>query len=837
MRIGILRGTLASVALLASALAQTPSESGDSDAGLYVTPKLNGDVEISVSDFAMPDKQFAAIMRESLGCDWRFTGGMVGVCRKLLPSGITSLDGRLALAPLVAALRKAGATWLEVTLYAQGQPGPGWKKETYKGKAPLLHYERAYYTFVSEKDGELPSPFQIRMGEAWHPVRLAAPFGLVLFGPALLAFYLRRRGQRTGNRGGPVIWLNWILLAAWLYWMSAVSLTDVAGFSLWLHASNAALSLAIGVAVFALPPLAAAASCVMILMVETDEESRLARGRMLKRLLTQQAALIVPLGVFYVGAELFEYDHTVGMTSLPLAFVLFRVLNWTAGRLGASTVWSITGGELYDRVLALASAAGAKVKGVCLLSSRLAQEVNAYATSSGQVMVTRGLVERLTKRELDAVVAHEVGHLRGGHVGVNVLMFWAYFLIAPWAHSALGKLGVPAWVLQFPIVTVAYVLVAAQISQRHEFSADARSVQLTGDPEAMIASLARLTRITRSPVSWGGFQGSILSHPSMKTRVLAIADRFSLPHERALAILDNPDIVAGEAPEHYALPAGLQNAEPIYSSSARASHIFWASWGTRVALVLMLAAMAVTAPTVTGQFRAVALFFACVPLAAWLYLRLANWWDRQFKASMRRKIALRMQPEEGAIFVGLRPGARVYPVAGFYDWDLGFVTLSADWLSYRGEQAQFSVARSAVCGIEVAHGPIAWDRTFAVVVRHTGGAFVLRRSDAGISLRQARKLAAKLTAWWQGTAPADTVQEAPYPPPSLPEFAPAFPARIKLAIGFAWKAGGLFVGTLIILATTVPMNGSTMMFSLVPFAAPLAFLVAVAPLLFRRRPV
>ena len=837
MRMGIVRGALVAVALLAGAPAQTPAESGDSDAGLYITPKLNGDVEISLSDFEIPDKRLVAIVRESLACDWRFTGGMIGVCRKLLPSGITSLDGHLALAPLVSALRGAGATWVEVTLYAQGEPGPGWKKETYKGKAPLVHYERAYYTFISEKDGELPSPFHIRMGEAWHPARLAAPFGLVLFGPALLAFYLRRRGERTGNRGGPVVWLNWILLAAWLYWMSAVSLTDVAGFSLWLHASNAALSLAIGVAVFAVPPLAAAASCVLILMVETDEESRLARGRMLKRLLAQEAALIVPLGTFYVGAELFEYDRTVGMTSLPLAFVLFRVLNWTSGRLGASTIWSITGGELHDRVLAIAVAAGAKVKGVCLLSTRLAQEANAYATSGGQVMVTRGLVERLTKRELDAVVAHEVGHLRGGHVGVKVLMFWAYFLIAPWSHSALARLGVPAWVLQFPIVTIAYVLVTAQISQRHEFSADTRSVQLTGDPEAMIASLARLTRITRSPVSWGGFQGSILSHPSMKTRVLAIADRFHLPHERALAILDDPDVAAGESPEHYALPAALQHADPIYSSSARASHIFWASWGTRVALVLMLAGMAVAAPKVTGQIRSVGLFLACIPLAAWLYLRLANWWDRQFKASLRGKIALRVQPGPGAIFVGLLPGARVYPIGGSYDWDLGFATLSPDWLSYRGEQAQFSVARSAVSAIEVAHGPMAWDRTFAVVVRHTGGAFVLRRSDTGISLRQARKLAAKLTAWWQGTAPAEAIEQAPYPPPSLPDLALVFPARIKLAMGFVWKAGGLFVGTLIILATTVPMNGSTMMFSLVPFAAPMAFLVAVAPLLFRRRPV
>jgi len=212
-----------------------------------------------------------------------------------------------------------------------------------------------------------------------------------------------------------------------------------------------------------------------------------------------------------------------------------------------------------------------------------------------------------------------------------------------------------------------------------------------------------------------------------------------------------------------------------------------------------------------------------------------NSWDRLFRKALKRRIGKRLQPDRDAVFVGLLPGDRVYPIEGSYDWDLGFLSFTPDWLTYTGERTQFSMARSAVIEIAVRKGPAAWDRTHAVVVKHEGGAFILRRPDAGYSQRQARKLQACLDGWWRGEAmPNQTDVDSPFPPPSLPVFRPVFPGRLRMALAFAGKAGMLFVGTLMVLATTVPMTRATMMFSLVPFAAPLAYLVAVCPLLLRR---
>jgi hypothetical protein len=319
--------------------------------------------------------------------------------------------------------------------------------------------------------------------------------------------------------------------------------------------------------------------------------------------------------------------------------------------------------------------------------------------------------------------------------------------------------------------------------------------------------------------------------------VLAIADRFGLPPERALAILDNPDVLDAPEPLHYPLPAELAQREPLYSTSATASHVYWRSWSTKVALVLMLGAMGLVSQRLLGnQYRAVLLFFACIPLAAWLYLRLENLWDRLFLwKTMKRRIGARILHGSGSVFVGLVPGG-AYPVSGNSVWDLGFLSFTPEWLTYNGERAQFSVPRSSVSSISVRPGPAAWDRTHGVVIQHEGGAFILRTSDLGYTQRVARKLETRLATWWRGAAlPGLESLDPPFPPPSLPVVEDGrYPARWRLAMSFGIRAAMLFGGTLLVLACGVPMNAGTVMFSLVPFTAPLAYLLAVCPMLLRR---
>ena len=441
-------------------------------------------------------------------------------------------------------------------------------------------------------------------------------------------------------------------------------------------------------------------------------------------------------------------------------------------------------------------------------------------------------------------MAHEIGHLKGRHNGIQATFFWLYIIVAqPLMALVISFTGLPAWLAMAPLGPIIYILVVAQVSQRHEFNADARAAQITGDPEATIAALARLSRTTNSPVDWGGIQGSILSHPSMRKRVLSIARRFGMPEARALELLQNPDVLGGataattvEAPAAYALPEEFHGADPVFNSAAMQSYILWVSWTLNVVLVGLLVALAIVLGHSLEPGRAVLVFLASIPGVAWAYLRIANLADKLYRKMLRRRIARRLLHPAGAAFVGLLPGASVRPVEGFYEWDLGFLSLTPDWLTYRGERARFSLQRASLTGVSVQAGPLSWDRTWAVVVSHDGGAFVLRRPDAGYTKRTARQLAAKLNAWRQGAPVVNEAAQAGelLSPPDLPRLTPYAPMGWKLATSHMKRAGMLCVGTMMLFGAGERVVAAFHVAALVPLAAPLAYLLAVAPTWLRR---
>jgi hypothetical protein len=60
------------------------------------------------------------------------------------------------------------------------------------------------------------------------------------------------------------------------------------------------------------------------------------------------------------------------------------------------------------------------------------------------------------------------------------------------------------------------------------------------------------------------------------------------------------------------------------------------------------------------------------------------------------------------MFVGLSPEPRPLVYDGNWDWDVGFLTLSAERLDYQGEQARFTLRREQVTEIRVAKGAPQW---------------------------------------------------------------------------------------------------------------------------------
>jgi heat shock protein HtpX len=120
------------------------------------------------------------------------------------------------------------------------------------------------------------------------------------------------------------------------------------------------------------------------------------------------------------------------------------------------------------------------------------------------VGVTTGLLETMPKRELEAVLAHEVAHIR--HRDTYLMTMAVVFagviaLIADIGFRAIayggrsrkgGAIVVIAAIVGFVLAPYAAMLLRMSLSRRREFLADAGAAEILNDPEAMALALRRL---------------------------------------------------------------------------------------------------------------------------------------------------------------------------------------------------------------------------------------------------------------------------------------------------------------------------------------------------------
>jgi heat shock protein HtpX len=261
----------------------------------------------------------------------------------------------------------------------------------------------------------------------------------------------------------------------------------------------------------------------------------------------------------------------VGVVAFGIAYGLFAWWN-AGGMIGglthAQALEKRDDPELYRLVENVSIAAGLPATPPVRLIDDPAP--NAFAAgirpSSVYVAVTSGLRRLMPKRELEAVLAHEISHIRNRDVrlmtlaavlvGVVAMISDIAFRAAFFSGDRRGSgqrnpLLVIAAVVALLLAPIAAVLLQMALSRRREFLADAGAAELLNDPEAMALALRRLqldtqetryadrstahlfiespTRAVRGP---GGFlSGLFQTHPPLEERIRALeeAGGFRLP--------------------------------------------------------------------------------------------------------------------------------------------------------------------------------------------------------------------------------------------------------------------------------------------------------------------
>lgn len=202
-------------------------------------------------------------------------------------------------------------------------------------------------------------------------------------------------------------------------------------------------------------------------------------------------------------------------------------------------------GELKTRLLALADRTGFKAATIEVMDgSKRSGHSNAFFTGFGRfrrIVLFDTLIEQLTPEELEAVLAHEVGHYRRGHIPKTLalsaaIQLGAFAAIAwlarsdwfnPTFHFPARELA-PSFLL-FGLVSGAVMFwfspLSNILSRKHEYEADAFARDAMGGAGSLVAALRKLSQKNLSnltPHPW--FSGFYYSHPTLVEREAAMVD-------------------------------------------------------------------------------------------------------------------------------------------------------------------------------------------------------------------------------------------------------------------------------------------------------------------------
>lgn len=259
----------------------------------------------------------------------------------------------------------------------------------------------------------------------------------------------------------------------------------------------------------------------------------------------------------------YAFRQTLGY--LPISFAITAVWVFVGFKMNTSIVAWATGAadvtrennpRLYRLTELLCISRGMRVPKLQVLET---PALNAFASGVNEdqytVTVTTGLMEALDDRELSAVIAHELTHIRNGDVRLmivavliaGVISFFGEMIVrgsrfyggssSSSSDNDKGSGRILAIMIGVGILVLSWflaVLIRFSLSRSREYLADAGAVELTKDPDAMISALLKISgRADIDGVPSGimdmciendpdGFADIFATHPSINKRVQAL---------------------------------------------------------------------------------------------------------------------------------------------------------------------------------------------------------------------------------------------------------------------------------------------------------------------------
>lgn len=258
------------------------------------------------------------------------------------------------------------------------------------------------------------------------------------------------------------------------------------------------------------------------------------------------------IGVLTYLAGVYFGDFSITIGSLVVACIYAFISYFASARValsfnGAKQIEKRDNPRLWRTVENLAITNGLPMPKVYIIPD---SGLNAFATgrdpSHAHVAITEGLLQLLDDKELQGVMAHELGHVKNYDIRVSMIVFGLVMVVSVLsdiflrmsffgsddddAPAALAFLSIVAMILA-PVVAA---LVQASISRKREYLADATGALTTRYPEGLASALEKLrdgnTGLRRqnistahlfiaNPLKGKGFSSLFSTHPPIEDRI------------------------------------------------------------------------------------------------------------------------------------------------------------------------------------------------------------------------------------------------------------------------------------------------------------------------------
>jgi heat shock protein HtpX len=254
-------------------------------------------------------------------------------------------------------------------------------------------------------------------------------------------------------------------------------------------------------------------------------------------------------------AQSWPYALVAAGVWFAIAYAFYQ--NMIDAATGARKVTRIAEPRLYNLLENLCISRGMKTPDLRIMET---DGMNAFATGlhEGQysVTVTRGLMNALDDAELEAVLAHELTHIRNrdvrlliiavifvgifsfvGEIGFRSFTSGGIRRSSSSSSSRRGGGGGLAIIVALVLIAIAYglaIVIRFAMSRSREYLADAGSVELTKNPDAMISALQKISgnaqvdapsevreMFIENPHSQ--FASLFATHPPIEKRIEALA--------------------------------------------------------------------------------------------------------------------------------------------------------------------------------------------------------------------------------------------------------------------------------------------------------------------------